>query len=68
MAGSLPRTSPWSPRRLRTRVTLLVLVAIGAFAVQVSYVFTAKTVALQEEAARSELQAIAGTVKSQEVV
>lgn len=61
MAGSLPRTSPWSPRRLRTRVTLLVLVAIGAFAVQVSYVFTAKMVALQEEAARSELQAIAGT-------
>ena len=61
MSGPLPRTSAWSPRRLRTRVVLLVLVAIGAFAVQVSYVFTAKMAALQEEAARSELQAIAGT-------
>ncbi len=61
MSRSVPRIFAWSPRRLRTRVVILVLVAIGAFAVQVSYVFTAKMAALHEDAARSELQAIAGT-------
>jgi diguanylate cyclase (GGDEF)-like protein len=43
------------------RLVLLVVAAIGAFTAQVSYVSTDKVAGIYEDAARSELQAIAGT-------
>ncbi len=51
----------WSPRRLRTRVVLLVALAIGAFAAQTSYISATQVAAIYDDAARSELRAIAGT-------
>ncbi len=51
----------WSPRRLQTRVVLLVVSSIAAFAAQVSYMSANQVAATYDDAARSELRAIAGT-------
>lgn len=55
------KPAAWMPRRLRTRLVLIVVAAIGVLTLQVGHLSNSKVESIYEQAARSELHAIAGT-------